>query len=730
MRIAFPPRHFIAAPLARWVCVLAFCSLMPRVGSAQAFAPTDFSARFLDDAVCDSAILQSFIVYGREQGVSASVIQDRYVAMRGKLAELFRALLENPCGELDRRYGRMNEGSAAYAAAGDAYRAALQVAIDRALKTPASLFPLFEPDYSDRIRSFHTVVDVMKDGELKVRETITVYNGNGEQPALFESTMSSVNNDIQRGIVRDFPTRYLNSKGFWQVTGFTLKSLSRNGAPENFLEESPGNGTRIKAGNADVILDTGYHTYVLEYSTRRQLIFHPDKDELYWNVNGNGWVFTADSVSCLVRFPEGSQIHEYACYTGVQGSTARDCDAAIQSDREILFRNRKRLGSYEGLTIAVSIGKGVLVPPGKTDITLAFLRANYGLPVLAFVLLFLSMFYTRSWRRKGRDPRPGTIIPQFEPPPGISPAQAGYVLRQKYDPKFFAATLVDAAVHRDLDISVEKKGLLFKSLVYSFSRPGDGRKTPSSGIEDRYGMSVGSLYGQVAERNTYNPQIKSLNTQLERHLRETMQVSRSKDGGIRGYFALNQAYGVIGFFILLAGFVTGLFFLLNNYSKTIFLISLPLFLATLVVQVVFSRIMKAYTPEGRRITDHILGFRMYLDTAEQNLYQQLTPPEKTLELFEKYLPYAIALDVENHWAEKFSDIVQKAIDSGYQPAYFRGNMSTFSNGFRMSDLSSGISSGLSSTISSASTPPSSSSGGSGGGGSSGGGGGGGGGGGW
>ena len=589
MKIAFPLRCFSATLLTSWVWVLAFFTLTPRMGSAQAFAPTDYSARFLDDAVCDSAILQSFIVYGREHGIPESVIQDRYVVMRGKLAELFRALLENPCVELDRRYGRMNESGAAHAAAGDAYRKALRVAIDRALQTPASLFPLFEPDYSDRIRSFHADIEVMKDGELKVRETITVYNGNGQQPALFESTMSSVNNDIQRGIVRDFPTRYLDGSGFWQVTGFRLKSVTRNGAPENFLEESLSNGTRIKAGNAEIILDTGYHTYVIEYSTRRQLIFHPDKDELYWNVNGNGWVFTADSVSCLVRFPEDGQIREYACYTGVQGSTARDCDGVRQSDREILFRNRKRLGSYEGLTIAVAIEKGVLASPGKMDRFLSMLRANYGPPVLAFVLAFLSIFYTRSWRRKGRDPEQGTIIPQFEPPPGISPAQAGYVLRQKYDPTLFAATLVDAAVHRDLDISVEKKGLLFKSLVYSFSRPGDGRKTPSSGVEDRYGMSLGSLYGQVAERNTYNPQIKSLNTQLESHLRRTMQVSRSKDGGIRGYFALNQAYGVIGFFILLAGFVAGLFFLLNNYSKTLFLISLPLFLASLVVQIVFSR---------------------------------------------------------------------------------------------------------------------------------------------
>jgi uncharacterized membrane protein len=75
----------------------------------------------------------------------------------------------------------------------------------------------------------------------------------------------------------------------------------------------------------------------------------------------------------------------------------------------------------------------------------------------------------------------------------------------------------------------------------------------------------------------------------------------------------------------------------------------------------------------------------------------------------------------------FRNIIDKAIQDGYEPSYYRG---ITAGSFDYSSFSSGISSGLSSTISSASTPPSESSGGSGGGGSSGGGGGGGGGGGW
>src|ERR1044072_8913002 len=57
--------------------------------------------------------------------------------------------------------------------------------------------------------------------------------------------------------------------------------------------------------------------------------------------------------------------------------------------------------------------------------------------------------------------------------------------------------------------------------------------------------------------------------------------------------------------------------------------------------------MKSHTAEGRRITDQIEGFRQYLGVAERDRLNALNPPEETAELFERYLPYAIALDVEN-----------------------------------------------------------------------------------
>ena len=142
----------------------------------------------------------------------------------------------------------------------------------------------------------------------------------------------------------------------------------------------------------------------------------------------------------------------------------------------------------------------------------------------------------------------------------------------------------------------------------------------------------------------------------------------------------------------------------------------------------FIFLMRAPTPAGRRIMDEIDGFKMYLDTAEQDRLERMQSPQLTPEVFETFLPYAFALGVENSWCERFAnefpeDLAEK---SGYRPAWYTGNRSGM---FALSHLGNDFSGTFATAISSASSPPGSSSG-SGGGGSSGGGGGGGGGGGW
>ena len=202
-------------------------------------------------------------------------------------------------------------------------------------------------------------------------------------------------------------------------------------------------------------------------------------------------------------------------------------------------------------------------------------------------------------------------------------------------------------------------------------------------------------------------------------IRQTMNRSRAKTGGklLFGLFPLLFP------FLFLA--IIGKPFL-SDVSLNSESIALPLyFLSAGLLSTLFYWLLEAPTVAGRKTLDEIEGFKLYLSVAEKDLLNFNNPPEKTAELFERYLPYAIALGVENEWGEKFTAILATvAIENQSNLDWYDSRDSD-----RISNLTDGLASGIESAIASSATPPSSS--GSGfSGGSSGGGGGGGGGGGW
>jgi len=87
--------------------------------------------------------------------------------------------------------------------------------------------------------------------------------------------------------------------------------------------------------------------------------------------------------------------------------------------------------------------------------------------------------------------------------------------------------------------------------------------------------------------------------------------------------------------------------------------------------------MTGYNEDGAKLAAELEGFKMYLKTAEEHRLNILTPPE----LFEKLLPYAMALGVSNEWCNKFGDVLKKF---NYSPAWYNDN-----------NLNAGIGAGLS-----------------------------------
>ena len=75
----------------------------------------------------------------------------------------------------------------------------------------------------------------------------------------------------------------------------------------------------------------------------------------------------------------------------------------------------------------------------------------------------------------------------------------------------------------------------------------------------------------------------------------------------------------------------------------------------------------------------------------------------TPDLFEEYLPFALALDVEQAWAEKFSNVLASIgpeVDQSYSPSWYVGSWDSL----KLSRTTRNLSRGLSSSINSVKPP--------------------------
>jgi len=631
------------------------------------------------------------------------------------------------------------------------------VPIIRAVAALLLFAAAFPAAADERIHRYVSDVAIQRDGSLDVTETIDV---------------SVEHVRINHGIFRDFPTRYRGRHGNQVRVGFDWLGATLDGQSVPAAVDAAYNGVRIKVGDADSYVPTGEHRYTLHYRTTRQLGRFKDFDELYWNATGNGWEFPIDAAEARLRLPSAARFGQRAIYTGVQGSTASNAEVVDDRPGQITFRTTQPLGPNEGLTVAAAFPKGIVAGPGAES-RLSNWLADNGPPLAGgLALLALLAFYFVAWKRVGRDPPAGTIVPIFAPADALSPAAMRFISRMGADNRTFAAALVDMGVRGHVRL-IEEDGGWFAKDKTRIERLSAGSALPA---EEEAALAALAAPGEtvVMEQKNHgkfsagqNALQKVLKTNYEGAL-----FNKNWGWAAAGILMLVAAVWIVSAAVVAASGLditsvliplgaaisTALILLWVHTASTVgkclasalaFLFGalavitgapivfqalatgwlLPFLPVVAAVPLALSAFawIDAPTKEGRAVLDRIAGFKQYLSITERERLDRMTAPEDTPELFEKYLPYAIALGVENRWADRFASVLAAAAAQGHQGmAWYSGSHSPWTD---PGSFARDVGSALSSTISAASTAPGSSSG-SGGGGSSGGGGGGGGGGGW
>ena len=540
----------------------------------------------------------------------------------------------------------------------------------------------------ERILSFHSDILVRADGVLEVTETIRI-RAEGRQ--------------IKRGIFRDYPTEYKDRLGNDITVKYEPLTVMRNDRLEDFRSEKYGNGIRTYFGRSDRFLEIGEHTYSYRYTAGRMLGFFDDHDELYWNVISDDSVFPIDRVSATVSFdfevPRDS-LSLYA-YTGAFGSAGQDYAAVIDEAGRPEFATTRVLDPYEGMGISVSWSKGLVDEPAILQKAIWTLADNLNLLIAIAGLLGMMAYYIPVWRTHGKDPEPGVIMTRYEPPEGFSPASLRYIEKMYYDDTSLTAAVVSLAVKGYLRIN-QKDG------EHSLLRldPGREPKQLATGEQELHDalFEDGDIVILDAE---YHELLGAARSAHERSLKRDYQ---------NRFFKTN---GLLNLPALIIGIVASVIALTVASGPTLLVIAtIGLMVVALIV---FAIIMRRPTVLGRRLLDDVGGFREYMEFAEKDEMNLRNPPDKTPKLFEKYLPFALAMGVEQQWAEGFAAVfasLRGPDNTGYRPAWYNGSWDSLD----LRSNTANISSGLRTAISSSVTPPGSSSGSAGGGFSGGGGG--------
>jgi len=554
----------------------------------------------------------------------------------------------------------------------------------------------------ERILNYDETIDINADGSLSVTERITV-RAEGSQ--------------IRRGIYRDIPTRYDDRYGNRVVVDLEVVDVQRDGKAEPWFTERKPNGVRINTGNDDFLPVPAEYAYTLRYRATRQLGFFADHDELYWNAIGTGWVFPIEHGSVEVRLPRPVPTDQLRAegYTGAQGEQGDAFIAQLPAAGIARWKLTQPLAPEQGFTVVLSFPKGLVVPPTGAQKLRWFLKDNRGVLVALAGLLLLVAYCVRRWLRVGRDPRKGVVIARYEPPEGQSPAGLRYVQRMGYDTRCFSSDLLALAVDGSVRIHREK-GLLKDEWELEKLDAAETGLDASDPDEARRTLLRGLFPGESQRlelRDTNAATVAGAQANHAEVLKKRYQPAMfNRNGGSVG----------IAFAIAIASIV--LAFVVGGGSGILAIIAVTIVM--LAVLVAFAGLVKAPTIAGRKLLDEIEGLKTYLGVAERDELARMPgpdqPPVLDAKRYERLLPYAVALEVEDAWTKKFTLAVGAAAAAATTAAiaWYRGGGAD-----DLGSLSKAIGSSLSSQIASSSSPPGSSSG-SGGGGSSGGGGGGGG----
>lgn len=529
------------------------------------------------------------------------------------------------------------------------------------------------------ITSFDVEVLIQPDGRLVITESILYDFGP----------------DDRHGIFRDIPRTYESqSEGGMETYKLLLENInvSSQTAPDSIQLEHLRDTYRFRIGDPDKTI-TGEHRYVLTYDVLNAVSFFDEFDEVYWNATGNDWNVPIREATLSIKLPVDidSSLLKAFCYEGPRGS--KDvCENIVFLGEGLtgaVFTSRN-LSAGEGLTGALGFPKGV-VPEierehaGLSSDLVGFLTSLLS-GLLSVLFVFILLHVLRSKKRHAEPKGRGVIVREYEAPTALSPSEVGQIVDKRIDDHDITAEIVYLAEQGYLHIlSVPEKGFFKANTQFYLLR----RKRNGDELKAYQKLILTSLFshkyvltkdeeGEFIDKILKSSVIVQNKEELVDKIKSAVSITPLKDLKKSFHVDLEKIRQSLLSEMLEKEYLIKIpsFPLVLYVLSIIALIALsiglallvaakinPLLLVLVFVAELFFIIwgatafpLRKRTEKGVRAKEHSLGLKEYLSIAEKERLEFHFNPKNNPTLFEKLLPFAIALKVDTLWAREMEDV--------------------------------------------------------------------------
>jgi hypothetical protein len=549
------------------------------------------------------------------------------------------------------------------------------------------------------ITFFRADVTVRENATLEVREEIAVRNASSFYKHGFQR-------DLPISLTDRWDTRYVGT--YQKDNGIRVKILevTEDGQRVKYELGKRYGYAQLSIGERNVQLDSGEHRFVIRYTVDWAMISGAGRDTLYWNAVGSERTVPIAEAILAVHLPAavpGEKIEVEPRVGGLGLSFPRRPENTLErvddASGAIVYR-ATNMNPRQSLSLAVTWPSGYIHMP-----KFVFLRREGGV-LVAPALLFL--YYLIAWVWIGPDAKPGVVVARYEPPEGISPAAARYIASGITDGRSLAAVIAQLAVHGCIHVDSDHGKYKLSRLMSDRASEAalapeenfvlallfeDGPEIVLTGAMDernaaQNGRYVAHIHDELANQLgkkyfTRHSGIIALGVLATFVSALALAVmARGRDTSAAVFTTLwvlfmgltmgmmiefsfasawkNAVRAGTGWIKLLPGtaafsiFAAVIVYLLKTVASGVSLSFSLMLVAFLLINLGWGPRLKRKSPLGRQVSDQIAGFRQFLEKVDRDKLDRLNPAGSAQEDLDRYLPYAIALEVKEAWGDHLS----------------------------------------------------------------------------